>query len=61
MDDHTPHTRDVTMVLRSTLLYIRTMEANNVLPYPRKTDVCDSVPVVKPFKKAAVAFSKELR
>ena len=54
MDDHPPHTRDVTMVLRSTLLYIRTMESNNalVLPYPRRTDVCDSVSVVKSFKKA---------
>ena len=36
------------------------MEANNALPYPRRTDVCDSVSVVKSFKKAAVAFSKDL-
>ena len=54
------HTHDVRWYNCSTLLYIRTMEANNALPYPRRTDVRDSVSVVKSFKKAAVAFSKDL-
>ena len=61
MDDHPPHTHDVRWYNCSTLLYIRTMEANNALLYPRRTDVREFMSVVKPFKMAAVAFSKELR
>ncbi len=62
MDDHPPHTRDVQSIIQySTLLYLRTMEANNALLYPRRTDVREFMSVVKPFKMAAVAFSKELR
>ena len=60
-DDHTWLTRDVrwydgTMVQCSTLLYIRTMEANIILLYSRRTEICDPVSVVKP-NKAAVAFN----
>ena len=49
-----------TMVQYSTLLYLRTMEANNALLYPRRTDVCEFMSVVKLFTMAAAAFSKEL-
>ena len=46
------------------IYFIRTLctEANNALLYSRRTDdVCESMSVVKPFKKAPVAFSRELR
>ena len=49
------------MVQYSTLLYLRTMEANNALLYPRRADVCEFMSVVKLFTMAAAAFSKELR
>ena len=50
------------MVQYSTLLYLRTMEANNALLYPRRADVCEfGLSAVKLFTMAAVAFSKELR
>ena len=44
------------LVQHSTLLYIRTMEANSILLYSRRIEICESVSVVKP-NKVAVAFN----
>ena len=54
-------TYDGTIFDSTLLTYLRTMEANNALLYPRRTDVCEFRSVVKLFTMAAVAFSKELR
>ena len=60
-DDHTSLTRDVrwyNVRLYSTL-YISTMEANSILLYSRRNEICDSVSVVKPnnINKDAVALN----
>ena len=53
-DDHTPLTRGVRWY--NVRLYISTMEANSILLYSRRTEICDSDSVVKP-NKVVVAFN----